>query len=117
MDELGGYATALRVTRATAKIPADSRIILKVFPARKSTVRVLLDWFVGRDDDGTGVRIAHSWKALEALQPLVREVREMLQSSREVLSMQPIQIRPFATFKTCSLDNFRPVATLPTKSS
>jgi len=94
VDELGGYAAALRVTREVANIPADSRIVLKAFPARKSRVQMLLDRFLGGDDEGTGIKIADPWQGLNALRPLMRQVRQaVLQDSPDVLSMAPLQIR------------------------
>ena len=94
VDELGGYATALRVTREVANVPADSRIVLKVFPAWRSRLRMLMDRLLGGNDEGTGIKIADRWKGLEALQPLMRQFREaMFEDSPDVLSMEPTRIR------------------------
>ena len=51
VDELGGYAAALRAAREALGLPPDSLLRLRVLPPRKSAVRLLLEELAG-DWDG-----------------------------------------------------------------
>lgn len=94
VDELGGYATALKVIRQVANIPPDRGIALKVFPARKSKLDLLLARFLGEDDEGTGIKIRTSWTGLKDLAPFVRQLRgAVLPNTSGVLGMEPIAIQ------------------------
>jgi protease-4 len=53
VDELGGYAVALRLAKEAAHIPADTPFKLTVFPKEKSTVDVLYGRLFGDDDSET----------------------------------------------------------------
>ena len=94
VDELGGYATALRMIRQVANIPVESGIALKVFPARKSRLRMLLTRFFGGGDDESVINGLNPWRSLKDLQPLVRQFRAvLLQDAPAVLEMRPLGIR------------------------
>ena len=47
VDDLGGYAAALRAVREVAGIPSDTAIRLRLFPRRKSTLRLVSDALTG----------------------------------------------------------------------
>ncbi len=51
VDELGGYAATLAAAREIAGIPPDAAIRLRLFPRRKSTLRLLAEQLAG---EGTG---------------------------------------------------------------
>ena len=51
VDELGGYAAALRAAREALGLPPDSLLRLRVLPPRKSAVRLLVEELAG-DWDG-----------------------------------------------------------------
>ncbi|MBW3601425.1 MAG: signal peptide peptidase SppA [Actinobacteria bacterium] len=80
VDELGGYASALRAVREVAGLPADARLRLKPFPRRRS----LLARALGRgrgDDDGAGPGAAASLWA-SALAPPVPGGEQVLRMPR-----------------------------------
>lgn len=94
VDELGGYGTALRVTREAANIPADRPIAVRLFPERRSRLELLVDRLLGAADEPDGIAIARPWEELEALAPIVRQVRALKEgSSPGVLHMPPVSIR------------------------
>ena len=72
IDEVGGYSTALKLAREAAKIPADAKIKLKVFPEPKSFVQALLD--KGQDSSEAKSAVA---TLLERLQPVARLAERM----------------------------------------
>lgn len=72
IDEVGGYTTALKFAREAAKIPADAKIKLKVFPEPKSFVQALLD--KGQDSSEAKSTAA---TLLERLQPIARLAERM----------------------------------------
>ena len=47
VDELGGYAATLRAVREAAGIEPDTAIRLRLFPRRKSTLRLLAEGLTG----------------------------------------------------------------------
>jgi len=51
VDELGGYATALKLAREAAKIPDGAPVNLVVFPKEKSTLDVLFERLAGEDGE------------------------------------------------------------------
>lgn len=59
VDELGGYAAALRAAREALGLPPDSVLRLRVLPPRKSAVRLLLEELAG-DWDGDATAPAAS---------------------------------------------------------
>jgi protease-4 len=73
VDELGGYATALRLAKQAAGIGENERIRLQVFPAEKSLVETLLGEGPERSaETRLETTLAH---ALKAIQPLVRRAQ------------------------------------------
>ena len=51
VDELGGYAVALRLAREAAKLSPDAPIKLVTFPHPKSTAEILFDRLLERERD------------------------------------------------------------------
>jgi protease-4 len=86
VDELGGFATALRLARQAAKIPDDEPVRFKVYPERKSLLKQLLagEW-AGR---GEAVLQAAA-DVTGSLQPLFRAAESVgLTAQPDVLGMQ-----------------------------
>jgi protease-4 len=78
VDELGGYATALRLARQAAKIPDGEDVQLRVFPKRKNPLEQILE--------GDG-RESSEKAALEAL---VRTVRLAAPVLRRLEALQAV---------------------------
>lgn len=91
VDELGGYAVALRLAKEAAKIPADAPFKLIVFPREKSAVELIFDRLFERDRDGDSAgappgALDRAWTALSALSsPL-----DILLGDPGVLRMPPL---------------------------
>jgi protease-4 len=86
VDELGGFATALRAVREVAGMSADEKIRLKEFPASKSALKLLL----GKSPDSSekAASAATLARGLELLQPVGRAARELgIVSEPDVLRM------------------------------
>jgi protease-4 len=92
VDELGGYATALRLVKQAANIGENESIRLQVFPAEKTLIQALLDEGPERS---TGARMeATLAKALKEIQPLVRQARMLEGSARHgALTMPAVEQR------------------------
>jgi protease-4 len=89
VDELGGFPAALRLARAAAKLPINAPVRLKVFPEKKSLVKIISDLKLFGAEDGTESALA---RALEEVQPLVRMIEPLRQDSRsEVLRMREFE--------------------------
>ena len=86
VDELGGFPTALRLVRVAAKLPENAPVRLKVFPEKKSLIKILADMKALVAEDETESALA---RTLEEVQPFVRAIESLGPSSRsEVLRMQ-----------------------------
>jgi protease IV len=86
VDELGGYPTALRLVRSAAKLSENAPVRLKVFPEKKSLIKIISDLksFGAQDETESALT-----RTLEEVQPLIRAVESIGFSSRsEVLRMQ-----------------------------
>ncbi len=55
VDELGGYATTLAAVREISGIPPDAAIRLRLFPRRKSTLRLLAEQLTGEGGGETAI--------------------------------------------------------------
>jgi protease-4 len=94
VDELGGYATALRLAREEAGLDADAEIELRVFPPERSMLAALLA------DEPESSEAAGSASvevdALGRLRPVVEQLRllGLASGAHGVLSMPPVQIGP-----------------------
>ena len=65
VDELGGYSTALKLTRQAANIPLEAPLHLKEFPVRKTPLARLLDRGPESSEPATQTLVS----VLEALRP------------------------------------------------
>src|SRR5215471_10896711 len=91
VDELGGYAVALRLAKQAANISAEASVTLTVFPREKGVAELLYDRLAGKDresEDGiaSSGSIEHS---LKAIQPLLQRLEAILDSP-VVLMMPPL---------------------------
>lgn len=75
LDELGGYRTALKLVRETAKIPPDAELRLKVFPRAKSPWEYLLEHGIVRSSE-SAVASALA-QTMRELQPVVALARRL----------------------------------------
>src|SRR5947209_10634943 len=69
VDELGGYAVALRLAREAAKLSPDAPIKLVTFPHQKSTAEILFDRLLERERDSDAApsgTVGRAWTALAA---------------------------------------------------
>jgi protease IV len=73
VDELGGYATALRLVRQAAKLAPDAPVDLKVFPERKTLLQALIERESGQPSDDTALAV----RALAELRPVMREAARL----------------------------------------
>ncbi|MFL5265776.1 MAG: signal peptide peptidase SppA [Stellaceae bacterium] len=91
VDELGGYAVALRLAREAAKIPAEAPFTLTVFPREEGPVELLYNRIFGKDrerEDGT-VSSGAIERSLKVVQPLVQRLETVLDNPG-VLTMPPL---------------------------
>ena len=93
VDELGGYAAALRAVREALGLPQDSVLRLRVLPPRKSAVRLLVEELAGDWDADAPVPAAPVWS--EALTRLAGWARQTGLTGRPgVLEMElPSRLR------------------------
>ncbi|HXG63549.1 MAG TPA: signal peptide peptidase SppA [Blastocatellia bacterium] len=92
VDELGGFPVALRLAKEAAGIPEGESVRLKSFPAKKST----LDMLLGEGPENSereGVTAALT-SAMKTIQPIARQLRLMGAGARHgVLSMPEFQAK------------------------
>jgi protease-4 len=86
VDELGGFPTALQLVRVAARLPEDAPVRLKVFPERKSLIKLVSGLkSIGAENDTENALAG----ALEEVQPLVRAFASLGFPSRsEVLRIR-----------------------------
>jgi len=94
VDELGGYAVALRLAREAAKLAPDAPVKLVTFPREKSFTEIMFDRLLDRERDGDSAApsgaLARAWTALAALtSPLEALWGGVLEDPR-VLRMPPL---------------------------
>jgi protease IV len=90
VDELGGYATALRLAREAAKLPPDAPFKLTVFPREETLPELLYKRLAGKDHDrDDGATSGAIERSLKALQPLMQNLQSLLDTPG-VLTMPPI---------------------------
>ena len=91
VDELGGYAVALRLAKQAANISAEAPVTLTVFPREKGLAELLYDRLTGKDresEDGI-VSSGSIERSLKAMQPLLQRLEAILDSPG-VLMMPPL---------------------------
>ncbi|MBK9087645.1 MAG: signal peptide peptidase SppA [Holophagales bacterium] len=89
VDELGGYATALKLAKAAAKIPAGEKVKVTVFPREKNPFESLAARLSGEEEDESS--FTAFVKLLEPLQPALRQIEAERQKG--VLTAPPVTIR------------------------
>jgi protease IV len=80
VDELGGYAVALRLAKEAAKIPAEAPFTLTVFPREESLPELLYNRVFAKDrerEDGT-VGSGSIERSLKGVQPLLQRLEAIL---------------------------------------
>jgi protease-4 len=92
VDELGGFPVALRLVREAAKLPADAKIKLKLFPPQESVLEKLLNEGPDSSQKAGDETIA---RALEIIQPLAHAARDLgLTTDSDVLRMPDPGVEP-----------------------
>jgi protease-4 len=76
VDELGGIETALRIAREEMGLEPDAELRIKRFPEPRSPLELLL----GRRSDHSRATLLALRRALEAVQPGVRMLRELTET-------------------------------------
>ncbi len=89
VDELGGYATALKLAKAAAKIPADEKVRVAVFPKERNPFESLAARMSGDEEDESS--FTAFVKLLEPLRPALRQIEAEQQNG--VLTAPPVTIR------------------------
>jgi protease-4 len=91
VDELGGYAVALRLAREAANILPEAPFTLTVFPREESLPELIYNRISGKDrdrEDGT-VSSGSLERSLKAVQPLLQRLEAILDTPG-VLTMPPL---------------------------
>jgi protease IV len=89
VDELGGYAAALRLAKEAAKLPADAPFALTVFPREESPAELIYNRLMGKEREDGSVSSGSIERSLKAVQPLLERL-EIALDSPGVLTMPPI---------------------------
>jgi protease-4 len=91
VDELGGYAVALRLAKEAAKLPPEAPFTLTVFPREEGPAELLYNRLFGKDRDGDDGSTASGTieRSLKAVQPLLQRLEAILDTPG-VLTMPPI---------------------------
>lgn len=93
VDELGGYAVALRLAKEAMGVTADQEVTLKAYPPPKDTREILLSRLLGRDEEETEATASTAAKALAPLRSVFQRI-EVLTAPQGALLMQPPELRP-----------------------
>jgi protease-4 len=91
VDELGGYAVALRLAKEAAKLPPEAPFTLTVFPRDEGPVELLYNRLFGKDRDGEDGSVSSGSieRSLKAVQPLLQRLEAILDTPG-VLTMPPL---------------------------
>ncbi|MEZ4451648.1 MAG: S49 family peptidase [Nannocystaceae bacterium] len=94
VDELGGYAVALRLTREALELPADAPIEVKVYPEEKGLFGALLGG--ERENSGAPASTRAAIGGLESLAPVAQGLRDLGlgPGSHGVLSTPALDLDP-----------------------
>jgi protease-4 len=90
VDELGGYATALRLAKQAARIDEGKDVKLAVYPRPKSPIQRALE---GNPSSSESAAVAAAWtRALDDVRPVVQRLRQLglWDAGDGVLSMPPV---------------------------
>jgi protease-4 len=91
VDELGGYATALRLAKQAANLAPDAAVTVTVFPHEETLAEVIYNRLSGKPrdrEDGTAGSSSIE-RSLKAVQPLLQRL-ELILDSPGVLTMPPL---------------------------
>lgn len=86
VDELGGYATALRLAKEAAKIPADEKVKVAVFPKPKSPMEAFTALLSGEREEES------SFTALVRLLEPIRPVLRQIEAERQGVLTAPVPV-------------------------
>ena len=89
VDELGGYATALKLAKAAAKIPADEKVKVTVFPRERNPFETLAARLSGEEEDESSFTAIV--RLLEPIRPALRQIEA--EQQKGVLTAPPVTIR------------------------
>ncbi len=89
VDELGGYATALKLAKAAAKIPADEKVKVTVFPRERNPFETLAARLSGEEEDESS--FTSIIRLLEPIRPVLRQIEA--EQQKGVLTAPPVTIR------------------------
>jgi protease IV len=89
VDELGGYAAAIRLAKQAAKLPPEALVKLTVFPREKHPLEVIFDRLAGKDSEEGGSASGSIERSLRSVAPLMQHLDELLDHPG-VLMMPPI---------------------------
>lgn len=89
VDELGGYATALKLAKAAAKIPADEKVKVAVFPRERNPFEKLAARLSGEEEDESSFTAIV--RLLEPIRPALRQIEAEQRTG--VLTAPPLTIR------------------------
>jgi protease-4 len=78
VDELGGYDTAMRLTRVAANLDPAAPITLKTYPPEREPRAMLLDWLTGREGDEDTRVVAEMIRLARLVVPLAREIEAVI---------------------------------------
>ena len=88
VDELGGYAVALKLAKAAAKIPESEKVKVAVFPSEKNPFETLAARLSGEEEDES------SFTAIVRLLAPIRPALRQIDADRQgVLTAPPLTIR------------------------
>jgi len=89
VDELGGYAVALRLAKEAAKLPPDAPITLTVFPREETLPELIYNRLSGKEREDGSLSSGTIERSLKAVQPLLQRLETILDTPG-VLTMPPI---------------------------
>jgi protease-4 len=91
VDELGGYAAALRLAKQAANIAPEAPVAVTVYPREKGIAELLYDRLSGKDRENEegGASSGTIERSLRAMHPLLQRLEAILDSPG-VLAMPPI---------------------------
>ncbi|MBI4904708.1 MAG: signal peptide peptidase SppA [Acidobacteria bacterium] len=94
VDELGGYATALKLVKQAAKLDEASDVQLRTYPRKKSTFEALVARFGDEGESSESKQAEVMVRVLEEFRPVYQQMRAMgiVGSRQEVLSMPEMKV-------------------------
>jgi len=78
VDELGGYAVALRLAKQAANLPPDAPITLTVFPREETLPELIYNRLTGKEREDGSVTSGAIERSLKAVQPLLQRLETLL---------------------------------------